>query len=188
MSMRIALFAATAAFALLGACKGGQTNTANESSVNVSANASAPAPAGSGAVSTTPVDKATAATLMKQRHDAMGGLGKASKTIKRALDATPPDMAAIKQATPALTGATAAKLDSMFPAGTGPDVGKTGAKPEIWKNPQDFAQKASDYEAAAKQLDSAVAAGHADQVKAAFGKVQDSCKACHDKYRSEMKH
>ena len=83
---------------------------------------------------------------------------------------------------------TAAKLVAMFPAGAGPDVSKTEAKPDIWKNPDDFAHKAQDFEAANKQLGDAMSAVKADQIKAAFAKVQGSCKGCHDKYRMEDKH
>jgi len=188
--MRIALFAATSAFVLLTACGGPQTSQANNTQANMSSSGSRPATAAASAVqvSATPVDKTTAGQLVKQRHDAMKQLGKASKSIKRSLDATPPDLAAVKQAAQPLSDTTAAKIVSLFPAGTGPDVGKTGAKPDIWKNPQDFAQKARDYEAAVKQFGDALTAAQADQVKASWGKVQDSCKACHDKYRVEDKH
>lgn len=187
--MRTALFAATTALAL-SACGGPQTSQANNTQANMSGSASPPGTASGGAVqvSTTPVDKATAAQLIKQRHDGMEQLGKASKSIKATLAATPLDITEVQQAVPPLFDTTAAKIVSWFPAGTGPDAGKTGAKPAIWQNPQDFAQKAKDYEAATKQLGDAMTAVKADEIKAGFAKVQDSCKACHDKYRTEMKH
>jgi cytochrome c556 len=188
--MRIALFAATTAFVLLGACGGPQTSQANNTQANMTDSASTPATAGANAVqiSTTPVDKATAGQLIKQREDAMKQFGKASKAIKRSLDATPADVAAVRQAAQPLSDTTAAKIVSLFPAGTGPDVAETGAKPDIWKNPQDFAQKAKNFEGSVKQFADAANAGNADNVKAAWGKVGNSCKACHDKYRVEDKH
>jgi len=139
-------------------------------------------------VSTTPVDKDTAAQLMKQRHDAMKQLGNASKSIKRTLDATPIDLTAIQQAAAPLFDTTAAKIVSLFPAGTGPDVGKTGAKPDIWKTPEDFSQKAKDYEAASKAFAASMVTYKPDDMKAKFASLQNSCKACHDKYRAEMHH
>jgi cytochrome c556 len=188
--MRTALFAATIASLLLSGCGGPETSQANNAQANMSSSASPPATARGSAVevSTTPVDKDTAARVMHQRHEAMEQLGKASKSIKRTLDATAIDLSAIQQAAPPIFDTTAAKIASLFPAGTGPDVGKTGAKPEIWKNPQDFAQKARDYEAATKQLSAAMASVQPDQMRTAFADLQKTCKACHDKYRAEMKH
>jgi cytochrome c556 len=188
--MRNALFSVVIASALLSACGGPQTSQANNTQANMSGSASPPATAAASAVqvSTTPVDKDTAAKLMHQRHEAMEHLGKSSKTIKRGLDETPIDRTVIQQAAAPIFDTTAAKIVSWFPAGTGPDVGKTGAKPDIWNNPQDFSQKAGDYEAAAKQLREAMASAQPDQVKASFADLQKTCKACHDKYRAEMKH
>lgn len=188
--MRNGLFAATIATALLSACGGPQSSQANNTQANMSSSASPPATATAHPVdvSMEPVDKDTAARLMKQRHDAMEQLGKASKSIKRTLDATPIDLTAIQQAAPPIFDTTAAKLVSLFPAGTGPDVGKTGAKPDIWKNPQDFAQKAKDYEAASKAFAASMITYKPDDMKAKFADLQKSCKACHDKYRAEMHH
>ena len=188
--MRTALFAATIASALLSACGGPQTSQANNTQANMSGSASPPATASAHPVNVSmePVDKDTAAKLMHERHEAMEKMGKASKAMKRTLDATPLDLSALQQAAPPIFDTTAAKIASWFPAGTGPDVGKTGAKPDIWKNPKDFAQKASDFEAATKELGNAMTAAKPDQIKAAFTKVQGACKACHDKYRAEMHH
>ena len=136
----------------------------------------------------TAVDKDTAARVMHERHEAMEQLGKSSKTIKRTLDTSPIDLSAIQQASAPIFDTTAAKIAGWFPAGTGPDVGKTGAKPDIWKNPQDFAQKATDYEAANKKFAASLVHFKPDQMKAAFADLQKTCKACHDKYRGEMKH
>jgi cytochrome c556 len=191
--MRIALFAATAAICLLSACGGPQTSQANNTQANMSSSASPPATASGSAVqtaqvSTTPVDKDTAAQVMKQRHEAMEQLGKASKAIKRSLDAAPIDLTAIQQASAPVFDTTAAKITALSPAGTGPDVGKTGAKPDIWQHPDDFAQKAKDYEAASKACAASLVTYKPDDMKAKFASLQGTCKACHDKYRSEMRH
>jgi cytochrome c556 len=188
--MRIALFAATAAIALLSACGGPQTSQANNTQANMSSSASPPATASGSPVqvSMTPVDKDTAAQVMKQRHEAMEQLGKASKSIKRSLDATPIDLTAIQQAATPIFDTTASKITALSPAGTGPDLGKTGAKPDIWQHPDDFAQKAKDYEAAAKKFGDSLVRYKPDEMKATFASLQGTCKACHDKYRAEMKH
>lgn len=188
--MRNALLAATIAVSLLGACKGPDASQANNTQANMSGTASPPATSRARVVqvSMTPVDKDAAAQVMHQRHEAMEALGKASKTIKRTLDATPIDLTVIRQASAPIFDTTAAKLVSGFPAGTGPDVGKTGAKPDIWKNPQDFAQKARDYEAASKVFADSLITFKPDQMKSTFADLQKTCKACHEKYRTDMHH
>ena len=139
-------------------------------------------------ISTTPVDKDAAPQIMHDRHEAMEQLGKASKSIKRSLDATPIDLTAVQQAAAPIFDTTASKIAALTPAGTGPDVGKTGAKPDIWQHPDDFAQKAEDYEAASKAFAASLKTYKPDDMKAKFASLQNSCKACHDKYRGEMKH
>ena len=82
--------------------------------------------------------KDQALKIMHERHEAMEGLGKAIKTLHRELDASKPDIDVIRAQTSTMA-ADGAKIPSWFPAGTGPDVGKTGAKAEIWKQQDVFA-------------------------------------------------
>ena len=186
--MRIALLALS--FVSLAACGGPDTSQANNSSANTSETASPPPTAAASAVeplATQPVSKADAAKVMHERHEGMEGLGKATKAIKRQLAGSSPDLAAIRTAARSITE-FAPKIPSLFPPGTGPDVGKTGAKSEIWQSPQDFATKAHDFNAAARLFESAAAGGNVESIKAGFADLGKTCKACHDKYRSEMKH
>ncbi len=81
---------------------------------------------------------------MHDRHEAMEQLGKSMKTLHRALDSSPPDATTIRAQT-SIMAATAAKIPAMFPAGTGPDVGKTRAKPEIWTQQALFIRRSNDY-------------------------------------------
>jgi cytochrome c556 len=67
----------------------------------------------------------------------------------------------------------------------GSDKGKTRAKPEIWENMDDFADKLNNFREAAAALNVAAAAGDADTIKAAFGVTGKTCKACHDEYKSK---
>jgi cytochrome c556 len=82
----------------------------------------------------------------------------------------------------------AAKASGWFPLGTGPDVGKTGAKPEIWQNQADFLAKLHNFQAAARAMNAAAAGADVSVMNARFDAMDNACKACHDKYRSEMKH
>ena len=187
--MRTALFATTALLALLTGCGGPETSQANNSQANISTNAvtenaavaSAVVPAG------TPVSKEDAARIMHERHEGMEAIGKATKTVRRELEGGSPNLATVRE--------SAAKIDQLaqdskgwFAPGTGPDVGKTGAKPEIWQKPQDFAAKQNGFVQAAQGFKAAAAGNDLNAIKAAFAKLGDSCKACHDSYRKEMKH
>jgi len=76
---------------------------------------------------------------------------------------------------------------SWFPAGTGPNVGKTRAKAEIWQKPEDFVVKAHDFTVAANELDAAAKRGDVGQIKTSFKALGGTCKACHDPYRAPEK-
>jgi cytochrome c556 len=91
------------------------------------------AAAGATIAAALPKDKAL--QVMKVRHDGMHSIADALKAIHRALGATP-DLPTVR--------ANSAKLVQLsragshwFPAGTGPEVGKTRAKTEIWQKPEE---------------------------------------------------
>jgi len=187
--MRIALFAVTASLAALAACGGPETSQANNSQANIGNSASPPATAGNTAAlpAQPPASKEEALKIMHERHEMMEGLGKASKEIKRQLDATPTDISVIRRAATAYYDA-APKMASLFPPGTGPDMGKTGAKPAIWQNGADFEAHIRDFQAATRAFADTAAHIDRDALRTSFGELQKTCKGCHDKYRAEMKH
>ena len=182
--MRIAVLTALASVSLV-ACGQNATSTNNNlaensaNSVEVTESAATPAPA--------PATKEEALKVMHERHEGMEQIGKSTKTIKRALDSSSPDVAQIQKAA-ATIAELAAKSPNWFPQGTGPDVGKTGAKPEIWQNFQDFAAKDRDFRNAAQAFNETTQGGDLSQIKAGFADLGKTCKACHDKYRSDMHH
>ena len=130
-----------------------------------------------------PLTKQAALKIMHERHEGMEAVGKANKTLRRELAAGSPNLATIRGAS-ATMATLASRSSRWFPKGTGPDVGKTGAKPEIWQKPADFAEKSRAFEAATKQLDAAAQSGDVAVIKAAFGEVGKTCKSCHDPYRA----
>lgn len=80
----------------------------------------------------------------------------------------------------------AAEMLSFFPQGSGPDgtgITKTRAKPEIWSDWAGFEGKAKALDDAAAVLVTATASNDLEAIKAAFGEVGKSCKACHETYR-----
>lgn len=166
---------ACAAIGALAGC--GQQEPANDTMLG-QAMVAAPAPAR--------VSPAKAKAVMHERHEGMELVGKTNKILNRELKGTP-DMAVVRNAAATMNG-LARKASGWFPAGTGPDVGKTGAKAEIWQKPDDFAAKMKAFQAAANNLNSAARGGNAAAITAAYGDLGKSCKGCHDSYRSKMKH
>jgi cytochrome c556 len=117
----------------------------------------------------------------------MEGMGKAAKAIGRELKSSSPDLETIRASAKRITD-FAPKIPSLFPPGTGPDVGKTRAKPDIWQNSQDFAAKAGDFQKAAQVFGTAALGSDVNAIKSSFSDLGKDCKACHDKYRAEEKH
>ena len=170
---------ALCAVALVGGCK--QQAASNQ------ANAVMPSAETQNTASAAPLAKDQALALMKEREHHMEAFGDATKKIGNTLKASTPDAATIRQSAAAIN-ALAPKLLSWFPAGTGPDVGKTRAKAEIWQKPEDFALKAHDFEQAAMQFNVAATSGDLTQINTTFDALGKSCKACHDLYRAPEKH
>ena len=180
--MRI-LLTACAAFALAG-CNQGETNVSLEEA-NATGNAAGNALENAILTSdASPLEKNAALALMKERHENYEKIGDAMKAAGRALKADTPDLAVIR--TSADTVATLApQVKGWFPAGTGPDVGKTDAKAEIWQKTDDFNAKADDFTRAATAFQAAARGGDLNAIRAAQGDLGKSCKACHDLYRTK---
>jgi len=123
---------------------------------------------------------------MHERHEGMEAVGKANKVLRREITADAPNIAEIRRSAGSMAK-LAGQSSKWFPKGTGPEVGKTGAKPEIWQKPADFTARLRDFQGAAKLLNAA-ATGDMNAVKARYADLGKTCKACHDSYRSEMHH
>ncbi|HEY4070110.1 MAG TPA: cytochrome c [Sphingomicrobium sp.] len=133
-----------------------------------------------------PLSHDRALQVMKVRHDGMHAIGDAIKAIHRALGATP-DLATVRPNAAKMVQLSK-QASGWFPAGTGPDVGKTRAKAEIWQNSEDFASKVRNFQAAARAFNAAARGNDVAAMNARFSDLDGACKACHDKYRSEEKH
>ena len=70
-----------------------------------------------------------------------------------------------------------------FPDGSG--AGETKAKPEIWSDNAKFKAAAEKMQAEMSKLAAVAKGGNQDAIKAAFGPVGGTCKACHDAFRKE---
>jgi cytochrome c556 len=138
------------------------------------------------AAAAAPLTKPQALSIMKQRHEHMEAFGDATKAIYTNLQSPSPDLNVIRQASTAIKR-QAPKIVSWFPAGTGPEAGKTRAKAEIWQKPKDFVVKAHDFTNAANAFDVAARRGDISEIKTAFRAMGLACKACHDPYRAPEK-
>ncbi len=132
----------------------------------------------------TPLQKEQALALMKQRHEDYEKIGDAMKVISRELKGDSPNLASVR-AGAATIAQLAPQVQSWFPAGTGPDVGKTEARAEIWQKPEDFAAKSRDFTEAAAAFQTAAQGSDLAAIRAAQANLGKSCKACHDSYREE---
>ena len=81
---------------------------------------------------------------MHDRHEGMEKIGKAIKAIGALLKATIPTSPIIRT-NAATINEPRRQSANWFPPGTGPDVGKTRAKAEIWQKHDDFAAKDRDF-------------------------------------------
>lgn len=69
--------------------------------------------------------------------------------------------------------------------GEGTDKGDTRAKPEIWKEQAKFREEADKMQAELQKLAQSAKTGNLDAIKTSFGAAAQTCKACHDSYRSK---
>src|SRR5688572_3373267 len=184
--MRTALLAAVAAVTLLAGCREAADAPAN----NVAAKDSPVFPVTDddpNAVPAPPATKVAALKLMHERHEGMEDIGDAFKVLGREMKADAPNLESVR--THAATVARLApEVSRWFPAGTGPDVGKTRAKPAIWEKPEDFAAKTRAFQSAVRTFDAAAKGNDVAAIKASFGEVGKTCKACHDPYRAPEDH
>jgi cytochrome c556 len=102
--------------------------------------------------------------------------GRMQSTVKGQV---PYDAAAIK------ANVALVKTLSTLPWGAfGPGTeGKSAAKPEVWSDAAGFKAAQTKFEGAVVKLSAAADSSDLDKLRAAFGDVGASCKACHDAYR-----
>ena len=120
--------------------------------------------------------------VVKEHMDLMKGQAKQMKLIgdmakgKKKFDAAKAAAAAHD------LGATTKKIPDLFPEGSNKHPSE--ALDAVWKEWDRFKGDAHDAEAAANALESALQASGQDW-RAAFKKMTDACKACHESVRAE---
>lgn len=186
--MRFTHLAFTAYLLLLGGCSGPQTSQANNSQANISDD-SRDVNEATGSNMEARVSLGDAAKIMHARHEGMETIGKNFKVLTRQVVGGSPNLTTVR-ASAATINRLAQQASGWFPEGTGPELGKTGAKPDIWlpQNKADFATKLHNFQVAAPRFNATASGNDLNAVKARYADLAGTCKACHDKYRTEMHH
>lgn len=177
--MRFVSYATACVLVTLVACGGWKSGEA------ISARARAESRSNGMLMLVAPLGKDRALAVMKARHEGMEAIGDSSKAIHRAQSS--PDLSTIRS-NAAKIAQLSQQASGWFPAGTGPDIAKTRAKPDIWQNSEDFALKLRNFQAAARTFSATASGNDVAATNAAFGQLNGTCKACHDKYRAEEQH
>jgi cytochrome c556 len=126
----------------------------------------------------------TARELQKARHDHYHELGDAFKVVRDQTRSDQPNLAKIKTAAKVVHDGSIDQ-QKWFPAGTGPEAGKTQSLAEIWSKPEEFKAAMKLFSESAPKLYAAANGGDIAAVKTAFGEVGKTCKNCHEKFRAE---
>lgn len=121
--------------------------------------------------------------LMHDRHERMEEIGDAMKLVSGELKKDSPDLAKVRSGA-ATFARYAPQVKGWYPPGTGPDVGKTRAKVEIWQKPDDFHAKALQFEKSSKAFSAAASGNDLAAIRAAHADLGKACKACHEPYRA----
>ena len=185
--MRRTALAATAALTFLAACDaqdGDQTaKPADAAATAVNATEAAVVNSSAAALGE-PIGREQALKLMHDRHERMEEIGDAMKLVSRELRSESPEPGRLRGGASTIAR-FAPQVSGWFPPGSGPDIGKTEAKAEIWQTPADFAAKTNEFQQAALAFNAAADRGDLAIVRAAHANLGKTCKACHDLYREE---
>jgi cytochrome c556 len=124
--------------------------------------------------------------LIKWRQSAFQVIAWNSGRIKSSLDSGYNKDQVLKAST-AIAAIANSGLGSLFAAGT--ETGKgwhdTTVKPELFTNTAKFAELGADFGKESNELVRVVSSGgDAAAVKDQFGKLQKTCKSCHDDFRN----
>jgi cytochrome c556 len=185
--MRIAFVPLAAFIVILSGCGGPTTSQANNAQTNLGKDSGDLNQATSNLEAR--VSLGDAARIMHSRHEGMETIGKDFKALHREFDSGTPDLALVRTAAGQIAGLSR-QASGWFPEGTGPELGKTGAKPEIWlpQNKADFAAKLEAFQRAAAAFSATTTRNDVAAMKTRYADLSGTCKACHDKYRTDMHH
>lgn len=121
----------------------------------------------------------------KYRHhimEAMGGHAGALSMTIRGLAGSPESASKHAEAMSSL----GTEIGSLFQEGS--NVEDSAALPEIWEEPEDFAEAVAKAEKALAVLKAAADDNDVQALGRAFHNVGEACKGCHERFREEHDH
>jgi cytochrome c556 len=119
---------------------------------------------------------------VKYRQSAFFLMGQQMGRINGQLRADKPNLQIIQTAVGVLNAVDALPYEGFTP---GTEQLKTRAKPEVFKDTAKVKELADKMMAEVTKLDAAAKGGDLAAIRAQFGAVGQSCKACHDQYRTD---
>ncbi len=126
----------------------------------------------------------TVKQLMHQRHENFHALEDHYEGVLKEVGKSGVDWQRVKADSEKLL-TLSSEILQWFPPGTGPEVGKTKAKAEVWSRPDEFKSQLDRYAQEVRKLSEAV--DGRDQAAAAtrIDAVGKACGACHDTFRKQ---
>lgn len=109
-------------------------------------------------------------------------MGQQMGRINGQLRADKPNVQTIQSAAALLNAIDQAPYQGFGP---GTETLKSRTKPELYRDGPKVRELAERMQAEVTKLDAAAKSGDLAAVRAAFGAVGQSCKACHDQYRTD---
>ncbi|HLW26293.1 MAG TPA: cytochrome c [Kiloniellales bacterium] len=134
--------------------------------------------------------EADPAALIQERQEFMKELGSNLKAIRDYVQQGTGSPEEVAEAARHI-GERADEIPDLFPEGTGMnevDI-ETGARPEIWEDPEDFAAKAASLREAALNFADQAEQNGDDRATMGRGLAtlgRDGCGACHQVYREDL--
>ncbi|MGE0748569.1 MAG: cytochrome c [Rhodospirillales bacterium] len=132
------------------------------------------------------------ASLVKQRQESMGLMGRNMGAIGRVVRGEEANVAAAATAA-AVVNENAKKILTEFPAGSGRDaVAESRARPEVWSQRAEFEAAANRLIAESGKFSDVAKGGNLEAMKTAYATLGQACGGCHEargaaggKYRFE---
>jgi len=117
------------------------------------------------------------------RHESFEEIGDAFKQVADEVKAAKPDLVKIREAAATING-LAPRVESWFPAGSGPDDGiRTHALQTVWTKPGEFKAASAKFVDEAAKFNALAIAGDVAAIGAGMKALGGACKGCHDKFR-----
>ncbi len=124
--------------------------------------------------------------LIKWRQSAFQVVAWNTGRIKASLDGTY-NKDEVQRAANSIAAIANGGLGALFAPGTEQGKGwhDTSSKPELFKDTKKFGELGASFGKEASELASVAAGGDVNAIKAQFGKLQRTCKSCHDDFKAK---